>query len=94
MTEDAETAREMAIACVVARKTFPDESLVQAYLIARFLRDPEIFAKMKRILELVLRRPIGLTKPYSAAEFSDDMEKANRAGEPATILKFPTRTPP
>lgn len=94
MTEEAEIAREMAIACVVARKTFPDESFVQAYLIARFLRDPETFATMKRLLQLVLRRPIGLTKPYSAAEFSEDIARADRAGKSATILEFPTKNPP
>ena len=86
MNDEAETVREMAGACAAARKLFPDEALVQSYLIARFLGDPKTFATMKRLLEVVLRRRIGLQRPYTSDAFFEAIERADRAGKPAKII--------
>jgi hypothetical protein len=88
MTDEANTVREMAIACATARNVLPDEALVQSYLIARFLGHPETFDTMKRLLQTVLRRPIGLKRPYPVGEFRSAVEKLDRTGQPAQILEF------
>jgi hypothetical protein len=90
MSDEADRAREMALTCVAARKIFPDEAFVQSYLIARFLRDPKTFRTNKRLLELVVRRRIQLTKPYTYPEFAAAIERAEQAGHTAKIFDFPS----
>ena len=93
MTEEAETVREMATFCATARRFFPDEAMVQMCAIAKFLGDPTTFAAKKRLLEMVLRRRIGLQRPYTSEQFMIDLERSERIGSPAQIIVFqPRRT--
>lgn len=92
MSDEAETVREMATFCAAARRFMPDESMVQLCAIAKFLGEPETFAAKKRALEMVLRRRIGLTKPYTSEEFLADLERSTRIGTPTEVIMFVPRT--